>query len=167
MVAIIADLHDNLANFEKFALQTKVHRLTELWIAGDLGTPETFARVVQILALPMRYVAGNVETGHELAAYERVQEDRPDITWSASEPLTFTFAGQTTVLCHFPRLAEQFAKRDGPAIVVSGHTHRPHLARIDHTWHVNPGTLGGVFTPATYAILDTNQTIFTLHRLYN
>ncbi|MBI4175123.1 metallophosphoesterase family protein [Candidatus Berkelbacteria bacterium] len=166
LVGICADLHDNLANFD--ALLTRQSELHELWIAGDCGTPETVATVCQRFINPIRLVAGNVEQGHRPDQYAALTERFPHLRWQAEAPLLFPInARWQGQLVHHPFPADQASRLPLPTIIVTGHTHRPHLARHGQNWLINPGTLGGVFTPATYAIATFSpDPHFVLHRLY-
>ncbi|MEK7460671.1 MAG: metallophosphoesterase family protein [Patescibacteria group bacterium] len=166
MVGIIADLHDHLLNFDVFLEKTAPLNLEELWIAGDVGTPETVSVLAQKFLQPIRLVAGNVETGHKLAAYTAVTQEFKHLTWSATEPLAWTAGEATIALFHFPRNANHYVRTHQPTLVVSGHIHRPNLKKINNTWHINPGTLAGIFTPATYVTADLSAMTFILKRLY-
>jgi predicted phosphodiesterase len=42
-------------------------------------------------------------------------------------------------------------------IIFYGHTHKPWIEIKNGIQIVNPGTLGGVFTPATFAVWDTDK----------
>lgn len=165
-VGIIADLHDHTVNFAKFLTKTAQFDLDELWIAGDLGTSETMQAVEKQFSKHIRVVAGNVETGHTLVDYQMVANHSPHLTWSAQEPLSFFLDNRLIALFHFPRAAQAYAKRHQPTVVIAGHSHRPDLKKIGETWYINPGTLAGIFTPATYVLADLTRLTFTLNRLY-
>lgn len=50
-------------------------------------------------------------------------------------------------------ILEQAGKRMGVDAVLFGHTHQALLHRTeDGLWLVNPGTAGGIYAPATYAV---------------
>lgn len=167
MIGIIADLHDHLPNFEVFCVQTKRFELQELWIAGDVGMPETLRVMAGRFDRPIRLVAGNVETGHQLADYAAVTKEYPHVTFQ-KPPLLGIIGHLSFVLFHFPRSAERYARDHPNTILVAGHTHQPNLKKTAKSWLINPGTLAGQFFPATYALADFSGEIprFTLHRLY-
>jgi predicted phosphodiesterase len=47
--------------------------------------------------------------------------------------------------------------RRNPDIIFYGHTHKPWIEEKNNTKLVNPGTLGGVFSRATFAVYDTEK----------
>jgi len=165
MIALIADLHDHLVNFDEFLRQT-TGRLTQLWIAGDIGTADTLDYVCSQFALPIFAVAGNAEQGHRLADYDAVAGRHPHLTWANQAPLVFGSADLRAALFHFPASARVYAQAQNARTVICGHSHRPALTKIGKVWLINPGTLAGVFAPATYVLADAELTTFTLHRLY-
>lgn len=168
MIAIIGDLHDNLKNFENFLKKTLPYHLSALWSVGDLGTPESYQSICEQFSGPILAVPGNVETGHDVTQYREMSQQHPHLVWQAEPPLlvTETKFDLIAALFHFPQAAERYSQAHTVDILVSGHTHQPKLVRFGTGWHVNPGTLGGVFTPATYVILDLPTRNFRLERLY-
>ena len=67
--------------------------------------------------------------------------------------------GKKIGVCHEPFLIKEiFSKDKKPDIVFYGHTHKPWIEEKDGTKIVNPGTLGGVFSRATFAVYDTAKT---------
>lgn len=164
-VGLIADLHDHLTNFDAFLRQTH-SRLDALWIAGDIGTPETLASVCDRFDRPIYAVAGNTEAGHDLRAYERLASNYLHLHWGSSEPFIINQEQPTFALCHFADAAYACARKSTVAIVAFGHSHQPSLKKVGTTWLVNPGTLAGVFSSATYTLVNTAAMTFQLERLY-
>jgi putative phosphoesterase len=166
MIGVWADLHDHDVNFANFLEKTKELNLSELWIAGDLGTPDMLREICQKFSGSIAIVAGNVETGHDVAKYAALAKQFPKLIWSPQAPLVLTRGTTHIALFHYPGPAERYTKTQNVNLVISGHTHRPAINRVGETWHINPGTLAGIFTPATYVLADIEHMTFTLKRLY-
>ena len=55
---------------------------------------------------------------------------------------------------------------EGPVdVLFYGHTHKPWQEESAGTWLVNPGTLGGVYYPATFALYDPLNNTWELKNL--
>lgn len=167
LIGIIADLHDNLANFK--ILTAREPDLSELWCAGDIGSPDTYAQIADRLSIPIRAVGGNLEAGIGLAAYGRLIAQFPHLTFAPIPPLAFSYAGyQVNVLHVLPDYPQSRGRARLTQLTIFGHTHRPDLRRSGQMWLVNPGALVGYPVAATYAILKftAGKPYFELKRLY-
>lgn len=165
--ALVADLHDNLVNFDRFLLAIAGTMYDGLILAGDIGSPETYTYIARQVTCPIWAVAGNLESDIGSRQYVDLNHDFPHLHYSPVEPFVFSI-GQTTIeLRHHPVKALQPKEQPAPNLVVFGHTHRPELTRSGLTWNVNPGTLSGWPNPATYTVCteDTGRLHLTLHRL--
>ncbi|MEK7072483.1 MAG: metallophosphoesterase family protein, partial [Patescibacteria group bacterium] len=69
--------------------------------------------------------------------------------------------------CHYPEKAKELAQSAKYNMVFYGHTHKPWIEKIDHTILANPGTLGGMFSKATFSLLDTESNNLELKILEN
>ncbi len=166
-VGIIADLHDHLVNFTAFLKATADSHLDELWIAGDLGTPETLEVICRQFPGLVRVVPGNVEEGHRLSSYALLSQQFPNLIWSDNPTLVWSCRDTLVSMSHHPVRHPSPAKApDQKQLVISGHTHRPTLTRLRAGWSLNPGTLGGVFTAATYVLADFPGPYVSLKQLY-
>ena len=166
-LALVADLHDNLVNFDKFlSLMTKVP-CDGLLLAGDIGSPETYALIIAQMACPVWAVAGNLETDIGSKGYIELSQKFPQFHYSPTEPATFSIGRISIELRHHPFQALQPKGQRIPDLVIYGHTHRPDLTRSGKAWSVNPGTLSGWPNPATYTLcrLENDRLQLSLHRL--
>lgn len=178
-IAIISDTHDNLTNLEKFlevfgkefeapSASHSDNRKVEprgIICCGDVTTPETLTWLVERFAGPIKLVCGNMEIRQEeffaVAARSENLEVFP-ITgeWEIPAPnLKMAFV-------HKPDKIEELAKTGKYNFVFYGHTHKPWISQSGTVLLANPGTLGGVFTASTFAILDTETGKLELKRLY-
>lgn len=159
-------MHDHLVNFEVFLRRLASQPLHELWIAGDLGTPETIVAVSRLFPGSIRYIPGNVEEGHDLDKYTAVINPLPNVIWSVEQAMTWQIDELSVVMSHRPVEPVRATDTSAQKLYVSGHTHRPHLKHIGRDWFLNPGTLAGVFAPATYVLAAFPGPDFRLRRLY-
>jgi hypothetical protein len=61
------------------------------------------------------------------------------------------------VWTHEPYLAKKMAQSQQYDFIFYGHTHTPWQEKNNKTNLINPGTLAGLFTKATFAIFDTQN----------
>ncbi len=57
-------------------------------------------------------------------------------------------------LCHEKSFIKDLMKKCQCEIIFYGHSHKPWLEKVENVDLVNPGTLGGVFTRATFAVWE-------------
>lgn len=165
MILIFADLHDNLVNFATVAARFSKTDLSELWLAGDVGNPETYESIARRFSLPIRAVAGNLEHDIGSSRYQVVTSRFPHLFLSFS-PVSFSFGDYQILLTHHRSDTFQAKGSHERAIHVYGHTHHPDLRQNHNGWMVNPGTLSGWPNPATYTILQLHDSPkFRLYRL--
>ena len=73
------------------------------------------------------------------------------------EILAVNIARLKLVLIHKPELTRQAIEENNPDYVLFGHTHKPGLEEYfnmgKRVWLLNPGTLGGIFYRATFAVI--------------
>ncbi|MFH0955957.1 MAG: metallophosphoesterase family protein, partial [Candidatus Falkowbacteria bacterium] len=63
--------------------------------------------------------------------------------------------GKTVGLCHEPWYIKSVLKIKPCQLVFYGHTHEPWVEEKDSIITANPGTLGGVFNKASFAVWDS------------
>ncbi|MCX6712389.1 MAG: metallophosphoesterase family protein [Candidatus Vogelbacteria bacterium] len=174
-LAIISDIHDNLANLEKFLAVAKGLGIYGIICCGDVTTPETLEWLAENFSGPIKLANGNMEIRREeffevakrhknLEVFEEVGE------WDYQTPGVDT--STRIAFVHRPDKTEELARRlvrqahrKKYNFVFYGHTHKPWI-RGEGVIIANPGTLGGVFTGATFAVLDTVTGHLELMRLY-
>lgn len=151
-IAIISDLHDNLTNLEKFLTWSHDNKVEELFILGDLCAPATLK---QILApgFPgkIHLIYGNVcdrETEMSVARSFANVIHYGDLA-------ELKIDNKEIALTHYPDIAKELAATQKYDFVFYGHNHKPWIEQIGQTTLVNPGTLSGMFSKATFAIWDT------------
>ncbi|MBU1037158.1 metallophosphatase family protein [Patescibacteria group bacterium] len=164
-IAIISDIHDNVPNLEKALNWLKQNKIEQLIFCGDLCAPSILAKVLAPnFSGPIHMVFGNVEDRNLLpkmvASFPQVQHygDQGEIE----------LENKKIAFVHFPKQARRLAESQKYDLVFYGHDHKPWEEKIKQTRLVNPGTLGGLFSLATFAVYDTvsdNLELKILHTL--
>jgi len=67
----------------------------------------------------------------------------------------FEVDGKILGLCHEPWCIKKVLELKKCQIIFYGHTHEPWIEEKDGVTLVNPGTLGGVFNKASFAVWDS------------
>jgi uncharacterized protein len=154
-IAIISDIHDNLPNLEKFLDWSIKEKVNVILCCGDVTKIETLNFLARKFALPIYLVRGNMEI------FDQNEMDTEILIHK-----NIVFLGRTGIidlngkkigLCHEPFLIDEVL-RIGPCnMIFYGHTHKPWIEEKNGVKLVNPGTLGGVFQKATFAVWDTDR----------
>lgn len=152
--AIISDIHDNLANLEKFLNWANKNKIKELIICGDLCTPATLAKILAPnFKGKIHIVYGNVcDLDLEI---EKAKEFSHIIHYG--DEGRFEIDDKKVAIVHLPDRARKLAQSHQYDFVFYGHTHKPWLETVNQTQLVNPGTLAGMFYKATFAVWDTSN----------
>jgi len=148
-VAIIADIHDNSATLKKFLDWASKNDIEALVCCGDVTTVETLSSLSSGFEKDIFLVRGNMEIFED----EEV-EQFSNINY-AGRVGVWDIGGKKIGACHEPYLIAKVLEKGGCDLVFYGHTHKPWEEKQDKTRVVNPGTLGGVFSEATFAVYDT------------
>jgi putative phosphoesterase len=151
LIAIAADLHDNLANWHIFSNYLKKQGINTLLFCGDLTNEETLKQVRSDFKGEIFLIAGNQEL-YEAATAEYLPQ-----THLLGRYGVVDIAGLKIGLIHEPSYRDRLCQEE-PNLnyLFYGHTHKPWLERNNNLFIANPGTLGGVFYKASFSILDTD-----------
>lgn len=151
--AVIADLHDNQDNLNKFLDWIKAERIDTVLAAGDLTQEEVLVKLAAALSGKLFAIRGNADN------YEEPPLKLPNLHYLGRCGVV-TLAGQSFGLCHEPEyFKEVIAREPELGTIFYGHTHKPWLEDKVIAGRprrlINPGTLGGVNYQATFAVYDT------------
>ncbi|MBA3047335.1 YfcE family phosphodiesterase [Patescibacteria group bacterium] len=150
-IAIISDIHDNLVNLEKCLNWCGRNNIKEIICCGDVTNSDTLEFLSENFSGRIHLVRGNIELFPE------------------SEPETYSninyhgriarikFNETQVGICHEPYLIDYVFKKGGCDIIFYGHTHEPWEDRKNGARLINPGTLGAMFSKATFAVWDTKS----------
>ncbi len=151
LIAIISDIHDNLANLEKCLNWCRQNRAEELICCGDITTIETVRFLATNFPGEIFLVHGNIELYEEnsLSAF-------PNVNYCGEIGIR-EIGGANIGFCHDRRDVTQILETTPLLLdfVFYGHTHKPWLEKPGEVMVVNPGNIAGVFHQATFATLDT------------
>ena len=150
-IAIISDIHDNLVNLKKCLNWCKNNNIAKIICCGDITNSETLGVITQNFKKDIFLVKGNAEIYQNtevdkcknikyLGKYGRIEIDKKQIG-----------------ICHEPFFIDDVLSLGNCNIVFYGHTHKPWIEKTDGVQKINPGTLGGVFQRATFAVWDTEK----------
>jgi len=143
-IAIISDLHDNLAYLNTFL---SADTSDVLLMCGDIGNSETMNLISKSSYKKIYFVFGNADTFSE--------KEIPKNIINLGETGIIELDNKKIGLCHQPYKIEKLLP-EKPYIIFHGHTHIPWIKQEGETMIVNPGTLGGWRNPSTFAVWDTD-----------
>jgi uncharacterized protein len=167
-IAVISDIHDNLVNLEKCLVWCEENGVEKIVCCGDVANGETLQFLSENFTGEIFLVRGNLEIYEE-------EEIKPFKNYIyGGRTAVWEIGGKKIGVCHEPFLIKElFAKIKSPLsrgvdaprgrgvlidkidVIFYGHTHKPWIEDRGGTLLVNPGTLGGVFSRATFAFYDT------------
>lgn len=148
-IIIISDIHDNLVNLEKCLNWAKKNKFKALICCGDLTNSETLKSLAANFDGSIHIINGNGEIyiEKEVKLYNNI------IHYGKVGRIEFD--KKTIGFCHEPYLIDRVRDLGECDIVFYGHTHKPWIEKRGSIDIVNPGTLGGMLSDGTFAILDT------------
>lgn len=156
MIAIISDIHDNLANLAKFLKYAKDNNISEIFCLGDLTGDDTVKELVYGFGGKIYLVLGNADFFDE------------DYVKIFSQIKYFGKVGEMEVngkkiaFTHLPHVARKLSESKKYDYVFYGHTHKPWQEKVGETVLLNPGTVSGMLSRASFAVWDEEKDKFFL-----
>lgn len=153
LLAIISDIHDNVANLEKCLNWCRQKMVSSILCCGDITTLETVSYLAQNFLGEIFVVAGNAEI------YKEAELTKfKNISYYGEIGIN-EINGINIGLCHEPEKIKKIQELSPLNLdfIFYGHTHKPWLKKVGSLIIANPGTLGGIFSPASFATLDTTK----------
>lgn len=179
-IGVISDIHGDFATLSKVLNKLdNIHQVQQIVCAGDLvGRGPDEDRVVEtIRARDIPTVRGN----HDEWFYP-IAEDNSRFLKALPVDLRVTYEGIELFICHgkpgsnmwglyrdhiSDTLLNMMLESLNVDVLITGHTHVPLFARVDHGIVVNPGSLytfsSSRETSHTYGVLDTDTLGFSLY----
>lgn len=148
-LVIISDLHDNLTNLDHCLGWCGSNTIEAMLFAGDLTNEDTLDHLTKLFSGKIYLVRGNVDNYDE-----GLLKNYPKLINLTRAGGAVQIGGRSIGLCHEPYLIDNLLKQK-PEIIFYGHTHKPWEEIKSGVRLVNPGTLGGIFQKATFAVYDT------------
>ncbi len=151
LVAIISDSHDNLDNLKKFLDWSLENKIEKIICLGDVCKIESIKYLTQNFPGEIFLVRGNacLYDEKDLKKYKNIKY--------YGEVGEIEIEGLKLGFVHEPEKIKKITNNIEykPDFIFYGHTHKPWIEKNDKTFIVNPGTLGGVYYQATFAVLNT------------
>jgi len=155
-LAIISDTHDNIPNIEKFLSWAKENKIESIIHCGDIATGDTVEFLGQNFFGDIHLVYGNMDFSYRDDIY--LASDNPKNIKLHGDEGNLSLVKYKIAFCHHPETAKKLAQSGKYNLVFYGHTHKPWMETLPNGCQlINPGTLGGVFNPASFAIFDTDN----------
>jgi putative phosphoesterase len=150
-IMIISDIHDNLINLKKCLDWGALNKVEILICCGDVTDSDTIKMLATKFAGPVYLIRGNMDIYEEL-----ILKKYPSIVYLGRSGV-MPIAGHMVGICHEPEFIGSIIADKKAQIIFYGHTHKPWIAEREGIKIVNPGTLGGVFSKASFAFWDTES----------
>ena len=150
LIAIAADLHDNLANWQIFQNYIKKQGVRTLLFCGDLTDDETLQAVCSDFNGEIYLIAGNADNYRP----EKIM-DYPNIHFLGRYGWLEIDGLKIGSIHELEYRSQALSKQPELNYLFYGHTHKPWLDKENQLIVANPGTLGGVFYKACFTLLDT------------
>ncbi len=163
-IAIISDIHDNLVNLKKCLRWCGKEKIENIICCGDVTNGETVKFLSDNFNGNVYLVRGNMEI------YDEDEIGRYDNVKYLGRVGKIKLGGKIIGVCHEPYLIGKAMEtkscfgHEGNAsaaeercdVIFYGHTHKPWEEKRGGVRIINPGTLGGVFAKATFAVYNVD-----------
>ena len=148
-IAIISDIHDNVMNLLKCLDFCEKNNVEKLLCCGDVTNDETISTLGKKFPGPIFLVRGNAEIFNPeiIKKFENIN----DLGKVGAIEIDSVVVG----MCHQPFLIDEVIEKYAPQICFYGHTHKPWIEERAGIKVINPGTLSGDFSKATFAFWDS------------
>jgi hypothetical protein len=151
-VAIFSDIHDNVVNMNKATDFIKKEGVEMIIFCGDFCAPSVLRELAKNFSGQIHLIFGNVDGDHYLSA--KMERDFKNVK-IYNELGEVELDGKKIAFIHFPKIAQGLAKSGKYDLVFYGHNHKPWEEKVGECILANPGTLGGLFYRASFALYDT------------
>lgn len=160
-IVIISDIHDNLPNLCKCLDWCEQENIEKIICAGDVTNSETLKVLAEKFNREIFLITGNAELyeKEELGQYSKIK--------FFGKIGVFEIEKFKIGLCHEPFWLEKVLEEKNLNYIFHGHTHKPWTEERKSVKIFNPGTLGGVFYKASFAVWDTDSDKVDLKILEN
>lgn len=161
-ILIISDSHDSVVNLEKVLKWASDNNIKDIIHAGDVSAPGVVVKTLSpMVSGKMHLIFGNVgdrELLEQICAKTnniKYYGDLGEVDFDSSS--AGLRASKKIAFVHFKEKAEALAKTGKYDLVVFGHSHQSETYKIGETHLVNPGTVGGLYNRASFAVYDTQN----------
>lgn len=152
LLAILSDSHDHEPNLRTALGYCAAKGITELLHCGDVAGRDTLELLAKNFRGTAHVVAGNAD--YDPGAFTELANAHPSLHFYGEVGQLTTPEGKIA-WCHHPPRALELARTGRYQAVFHGHTHTPWEQRVGDCPVINPGTLAGTYSRATFAVYDT------------
>lgn len=145
IIGIFSDVHDNILKLNQAKQEFIQKNVDECFFCGDLVSPFTL-KFFESWPMPIKAVLGNNE-GDKWGITRRLKQYSTTVEYP-SKGLVFEHQLENKSIFQFhghisqlTKLAVNSGKYD---LVLTGHTHEPHIKIINNTTWINPGSVTGI-----------------------
>jgi hypothetical protein len=161
-IAIISDVHNNLANLKKVLEYGKNENIEQIICCGDLASLETLDFLNDNFSGEIYYTFGNMDNG-QLVNYEFSEKYKN--TFIFKNVGEINIAENNIAFVHYPQKAKELCDTGKYNFVFCGHTHKPWITKNENCTMLNPGNVAGEIYPPTFAVWDMGNDKFVLIRI--
>jgi putative phosphoesterase len=149
-LAVISDVHDNLANLAKALNYIKSNKIDYLICTGDLQSFEAWAELNK-LSIPVFAAKGNADEALDLSQFSNIQ------VWQNFGEIEL--AGKKILFSHYPEVVKKIIdhKPSYYHLALNGHSHMPWEENYLNTKLLNPGNVANVRYNPTFAIINLDD----------
>lgn len=153
-IAIVSDIHDNLANLNIFLAWIKKENIEKIICLGDVTDSDTLSQLATKFGKQIFLVHGNVELYDikDVSKHPNIQ-DFGKIGMINLDRVTIGFVHEPTYI----KKLQSTNSDTNFDYIFYGHTHKPWLNQENGTIIANPGNLSNTFHAAAFATLDTEN----------
>jgi len=149
IIAIISDIHDNLANLEKFLQYSQKNKVKKIICCGDVVNFTTLEYLLNNFKNNVYLINGNNDN------FTLEDEKKFSNLKFLGRYGVFELEKIKIGLCHEPFFINKILEqKEKPLVIFYGHTHKPWIEDKNNIKLINPGTLGGVFNKPSFTIWD-------------
>ncbi len=166
-IAIISDVHDNLANLDKVLNYCKKNKIKEIICCGDLASLETLDYLNDNFFGKIYFVFGNMDKDYFKEKFISFQKE-PILYKQTSIFLKqgkISLDNQKIAFTHFPQKAQSLCLSKKYDFVFYGHTHKPWQEKKDNCILLNPGNVANQIYPPSFALWNTENNNFQLVKI--
>ena len=155
-IAIISDIHDNLPNLKACLNWCEQNNIDTAICCGDVTNSETLEIMAVFFTGGFYLVGGNMEIydESEIKLYR-------NIIYKGRAGGIANSGGKKFGFCHEPLYINDILKQcelvENCRIIFYGHTHQPWEYSRQGIRIINPGTVAGTFSRATFAVWNTES----------
>ncbi len=161
-IALMSDVHDRTENLLLALYQAKQAGCARLFYMGDIVELSTLNLMLEEWQLPAYLVFGNNE--YDRASHQRMAAQYKDIVHHGYEA-EIEVENRNIYFTHLPYQVSEKAESGKYHAVFFGHTHVAEQFTRQGTLVVNPGEVGGVRRPPSFAVYDTETNDVRFYRI--